>query len=129
MKLRYFSFFILFFFTVNVCAATYEHPGGMHPKQQIDFVKKKLQQEQQPYYDAYLQLIDYANAALVREDHALADFNVPGYYQEPEKHRANSKSLQSDAFDAYACALAYQLSGEEKYADKSLYHPQARLHN
>ncbi len=29
-------------------------------------------------------------------------------------------SLQSDAFDAYACALAYQLSGKKKYANEAL---------
>jgi hypothetical protein len=28
--------------------------------------------------------------------------------------------LQADAFNAYACALAYGLSGEKKYADRSL---------
>lgn len=91
----------------------------MHPQQQIDFVKSKIAEQEQPYYDAYLQLIVYADSALMNENHALSDFDVPGFYQEPQMHRQNSLALQSDAFDAYACALAYRLGGEEKYAHKA----------
>lgn len=104
----------------NVYAAAYEHPGGMHPKAQIDFVKQQIQQQNQPYYNAYLQLRAYADSALQHQHHALADFSVPGYYVKPEEHRQNSKSLQSDSFDAYASALAYQLTGEQQYAEKSI---------
>ncbi|MDB5262831.1 MAG: Polysaccharide lyase family 8, super-sandwich domain protein [Adhaeribacter sp.] len=101
-------------------AVGYVHPGGMHPKKQLDFVKKKVQQKQQPYYDAYRQLIAHADSALQEKTNALADFNVPGYYTDAKMHRINSKVLQTDGFNAYACALAYQLSGEKKYAEKSL---------
>ncbi len=110
----------VFFFHCCVCAVAYEHPGGMHPQEQLDFVKHQIQQKQQPYYEAYLQLIAYADTALLHTDHALADFNVPGYYVDAQMHRTHSRGLQSDAFDAYACALAYQLSGQEQYARKSL---------
>ncbi len=55
------------------------------------------------------------------ESHAMEDFNVPGYYIEPQLHRQNSRALQSDAFDAYACALAFRLGGEERYAEKAKY--------
>lgn len=100
-------------------AAGYDHPGGMHPKEQIGFVKEKIRQQQQPYYDAYLQLLSQADSALLGQTHALADFNVPGYYVDAKTHRLNSKGLQTDAFRAYACALAYQLSGRKKYAGKA----------
>jgi hypothetical protein len=94
--------------------------GGMHPKAQIDFVRKKIKRKEQPYYDAYIQLKEYADSAFLHPTDALADFNVPGYYIDAIGHRKNSLSLQGDAFDAYACALAYQLSGQKKYADESL---------
>jgi hypothetical protein len=29
--------------------------------------------------------------------------------------------LQSDSFNAYACALAYRLSGKQEYANKTIY--------
>ncbi|CAF1270624.1 unnamed protein product [Didymodactylos carnosus] len=93
----------------------------MHPKYQIDFVKLKVFNKQQPYYDAYHQLISHADAAFNHTTHALADFAVPGYYVHAEMHQKNSAGLQSDAFDAYACALAYHISGDQsKYADQSL---------
>jgi hypothetical protein len=96
------------------------HPGGMHPAGQIEFVKKQIQKKNQPFYDGYLQLIKYADSAAARPTHALADFNVPGYYIDPANHRKNSRSLQSDSFDAYASALAFQLSGDKKYAEQSI---------
>ena len=98
----------------------YNHPGGMHPKSQLEYVKKQIKTKQQPHWDAYQQLIVYADSALQKPAEALADFSVPGYYVNALMHRKNSKSLMSNAFGAYACALAWQLSGEKKYADKSL---------
>ncbi|KAA0994138.1 alginate lyase family protein [Dyadobacter sp. UC 10] len=92
----------------------------MHPKSQLDYVKKQIKTRQQPHWDAYQQLIVYADSALQKPAEALADFSVPGYYVNALMHRKNSKSLMSNAFGAYACALAWQLSGEQKYADKSL---------
>ncbi len=93
--------------------------GGMHPKQQIDFVKKQIKKGVQPYSQAYSQLILKASEALNAQDHAIANFAVPGFYDNPEEHVKNSQSLQTDAFNAYACALAYALGKEEKYAVKA----------
>lgn len=104
----------------NLFAKVYPHPGGMHPESQIEFVRGMIETGTQPYYNAYLQLIEKAEASFGDDIHAMADFNVPGYYQDAEGHRRNSKYLQSDAFNAYACALAWQLSGEDKYAFRAL---------
>ncbi len=95
-------------------------PGGMHPRVQIDYVKKQIKAKKQPFLDGYHQLLKYAATAQMHETHALIDFSVPGYYVDSANHRKNSKSLQSDSFDAYACALAYQLSGEAKYAQEAI---------
>jgi hypothetical protein len=111
---------LLFFSFTTYSSAQFPHPGGMHPKAQVDFVKKKIKSKEQPYYNAYLQLVKYADSAFQQPVHALSDFSVPGYYVDPVNHRKNSLSLQSDAFDAYACAVAYQLSGKKKYADEAL---------
>jgi hypothetical protein len=95
-------------------------PGGMHTQAQLDFVKKQIKGKTQPYYDGYIQLIKYADAAKTHDTKALADFQVPGYYSDSANHRKNSKALQSDSFDAYACALAYQLSGDKKYVGEAI---------
>jgi hypothetical protein len=91
----------------------------MHPETQIDFVKRQLKQKEEPYYSAYLQLKEAADKALPMPDHALEDFSVPGYYQKPQEHRENSLSLQTDAFNAYCCALAYRLGAGNKYGAKA----------
>ncbi|CAF1165087.1 unnamed protein product [Adineta ricciae] len=107
--------------TKRATTKAFTHPGGMHPQQQIDFVRTKVSQREQPYYDAYTQLIKSADAAFNHSTHELADFSVPGYYVNATMHQKNSAGLQSDSFDAYACALAYHLSGfQTKYADQSL---------
>lgn len=101
--------------------SAYNHPGGMHPKSQIDFVKQKLSQNEQPYANAYRQLIGFANAALNHTTHAVADFDVPGAYVNLTMHQQASINLGGDSFDAYSCALAYHLSnGQSKYANQSL---------
>ena len=98
---------------------TAQKKGYMHPEVQIAFVKKQIEQKQEPLSMACRQLIATADSVLSIPHHALEDFSVPGYYQNPEGHQRNSKSLQTDAFNAYCCALAYRLSGEKKYGGKA----------
>lgn len=95
--------------------------SGMHPDTQVQFVKRQIELKKEPYYQAYLQLLAFADTALAQKQHALTDFAVPGFYVDPDGHRNNSKSLQSDSFNAYACALAYRLSGKKKYGKKAIY--------
>ena len=109
---------------ILLCTArlyAYEHPGGMHPKQQIDYVKEQVKLRKEPFYSAYLQLLAKADSVLSLNEHALADFSVPGYYVKPLEHRKNSLSIQADGFAAYSCALAWELSGKKAYAEKALY--------
>lgn len=94
---------------------------AMHPTKQIEFVKEQLKQQKEPFYSAYNQLRHYADSILLMEQHALVDFAVPGYYDKPKEHRANSLAIQYDAFSAYCLALAYRLSGEERYGEKAIY--------
>ena len=114
-------FLIIFFVFFNTTLFGYEHPGGMHSKAQIRFVRHEIKHKNEPYYAAFHQLLNITDTVLSKEHHALADFSVPGFYKKPEEHIKNSKSLATDAFNAYACALAWQLSGEEKYAKHALY--------
>lgn len=70
----------------------------MYPDAQIQFVKKQIELKKELFFQAYLQLLDYADAALSRPNNALTDFTVPGFYVNPVGHRNNSRSLQSDSF-------------------------------
>lgn len=95
--------------------------NGMHPQQQIDFVKKQLKAKKEPYLSAYKSLLVKADSALLVQQHAVEDFSIPGFYADKDAHRRTSLALQVDGFSAYSCALAYQLSGKTKYADKAVY--------
>ena len=97
------------------------HNHSMHPEKQIQFVKKKIKQKEEPYYTAYRQLIYYADSIQEMKQQALVDFAVPGYYVKPDEHRANSLAIQQDAFGAYCSALAYRLSDNKKYGKKACY--------
>lgn len=110
---------LLLGYSTNILA--FEHPGGMHPKRQIEFVRKQIKLKNEPYFSAYHQLLVKADSSLTVNYHALADFNVPGFYQKPLEHKKNSLTIQIDGFSAYSCALAWQLTGEKKYAEKALY--------
>lgn len=114
------GFVVLFsFFTSTSKAIT--HPSGMHPQVQLDFVKQQIKNKKQPYLSAYQQLILKADSALLVEQHAVEDFAIPGFYVKKEEHRQRSLALQVDGFSAYSCALAWQLTGKSRYAEKAVY--------
>lgn len=98
---------------------SFAQKGYMHPDSQIDFVIHQVKQNAEPYGSAYRQLMDSVNKAMDVPDHALVDFSVPGYYIKPEEHKKNSLSIQTDAFNAYSCALAYRLGAGEKYGKRA----------
>ncbi len=112
--------FIIFFSLTGFALNSYAG-HSMHPTSQILYVKKKITEQQEPYYSAYKQLIHYADSILQSSHHALTDFAIPGFYDKPQEHRKNSLALQQDAFAAYCSALAYQLSGTKKYGEKACY--------
>lgn len=94
---------------------------SMHPLKQVNYVLKQIKAQHEPYYSAYQQLIHDADSILAVPHHALIDFAVPGFYVNPEEHRANSLALQQDAYAAYCSALAYTLSGKIEYGEKACY--------
>jgi hypothetical protein len=111
---KIFAIIIFFSLSPGLCQAQ-----GMHPEGQIARVKEEIKSKNPRITKAYKQLLIKADSALVVQNHALEDFSVPGRYKEPEQHKKNSQSLQVDAFNAYACALAYRLSGKEIYGQKA----------
>lgn len=113
------ALFITFIFIF--CAGDGYSNHGMHPLTQIDYVKSQIKKKKEPYYSAYERLIYYADSLQGVSHHALVDFSVPGYYDKPLEHRANSLALQRDAFGAYCSALAYRLSDKKKYGEKACY--------
>lgn len=99
--------------------AVFQHPGGLYTQAQINDIKTKVQAGQQPWKAASDALIAEANQRLDDPLHALANFNVPPYYDNPAANEAASAGITADASAAYVTALAYRLTGNVAYANKA----------
>jgi hypothetical protein len=102
---------------------TAEHPGGLHSQAEIDATKLNVQQNIQPWKDAFDKLIAKADESLTHVSQAVQDFYAPGYYSDAEGSLAAKGLIHEDASAAYFCALAYQLdesSQRTQYADKAV---------
>ncbi|CAF1421729.1 unnamed protein product [Adineta ricciae] len=53
-----------------VKTTSFVHPGGIHPQEQLDFVKEKVAQKEQPYFNAYLQLLNKTAQAYASNESA-----------------------------------------------------------
>ena len=104
-------------------AEGFEHPGGLHSKQQIETTRKQVALGVQPWADACRSLLAEAAANLQKEPQPMADFSVPGFYVDPRGHRDIMGRLSEDAWVAYSCAVAYQVATGEsrvRYGDKAI---------
>lgn len=97
---------------------TWVHPGIFVSKQQLDFVAEKVQHSESPWSEAYDSMLSYnlstpTRTAKPREVVECGPTSTPnlGCYEERE-----------DSMAAYINALAYWISGNEAYAEKSIYY-------
>ena len=95
------------YFPTQALAAA--HPGGLHSQLQISITKQKIEQNMQPWENAYDELIARANGYLSHSSQAVEDFYAPGYYSDPEGSLAAKRLIQGDGVAAYTLALSYQL--------------------
>ncbi len=92
-------------------------PGGFYTPAQIAFVIGKIQAHEQPWADAFDQLRSSVGRVHGREPHAIASYNVPGYYQDQKGFFAATGGITGDADAAYVLALAYRLGDGPQDAD------------
>lgn len=92
-------------------------PKLMHTASQISIVKQQLNNGFTNA--AYVRLQTQANSALNLIPNVPTDYNVPGYYQDKEGHRAAKKPLDETGDAAYSLALLYHFTGDFKYATKA----------
>lgn len=92
------------------------HPGVVIGQQQLDFVKSKVEAKQSPWFDAYQSLVSsrFGNINLESNPRAVVDC---GYYNKPDN---GCYEEEQDGLSAYATALLWYVTGEQKYADRSI---------
>ena len=92
-------------------AAELVHPGLLHSKQDLDFVKSKIAQKAQPWTKALTEL------------KKLSPENRKPHFQARLTGQSNFPPMDNmtrDGAAAYACALIWYYTGEKKYADNAI---------
>ncbi len=123
--------FLVFTFVMSVClvisgvavAQVFEQAGGLHTRRQVEAARTRIAASEHPWKAAYDALLKQVHSGLDTPTEAVADFNVPGFYHDAEGHRSALRALAHDAWRAYSCAVAYQLTTDDKriqYAEKAL---------
>ncbi|MFF1823339.1 alginate lyase family protein [Kribbella sp. NPDC058245] len=96
--------------------AVFAHPGVGVSRAQLDFVKAKVQAGAQPWTDAYNQAKNSAYGSLSRTPTPRAVVEC-GPYSDPNLGCTNERQ---DAIAAYTDAVIWYISGDVRYAQKSI---------
>lgn len=64
-------------------------------------------------------LLQAADLCLQAGCHAVAIWDIPGFYYDAAGHTAAKQQMEADAQAAYTTALAYRMTGNPAYADKA----------
>ncbi|MHB1462177.1 MAG: alginate lyase family protein [Armatimonadota bacterium] len=96
----------------------------------ITYIQRELRAGNPVISEAYQQLIGNAEASMaLSPDPIVGEVRVPGFYtSKREEHRAVVRRIRKDSNAANCLALAYAISKERKYADKSKEYLYAWVH-
>ncbi|KAI4229906.1 MAG: hypothetical protein LQ349_006327 [Xanthoria aureola] len=97
--------------------ATFQHPGVLVNKAQLDFVKSKVASRAQPWYDAYTAMLADRLASSTRSP---TPFQTVACGSRSENPDTGCNEEREDALAAYANALAWYISGSKSYATKAI---------
>jgi hypothetical protein len=90
------------------------HPGAMISQSQLDFIKERVNGNEQPWLDAYNALLEDVKVAVAPSPHVIVEC---GSYSIPD---VGCKVERDDSISAYGNALAWAISGETKYAQQAI---------
>jgi hypothetical protein len=92
------------------------HPGVLDSRASLDFVKAKVAAKQQPWLNAYNQMLGHNLLSQSRQPKPRATVEC-GSYSNPDYGCTDERQ---DALAAYGNALAWYISGDAKYAQKAI---------
>ncbi len=98
----------------------FSHPMTVISGSELNMIRHYVDQQIEPQYTAYLKLIAEAEEAQSFVPDAPATMNIMGGYEPNSNLNDIREQLWRNCHAAYASALAYQFTGEAKYADKAL---------
>jgi hypothetical protein len=102
--------------TADAAPITFSHPGVLVSRAQLDFVKSQVAAKAQPQLAAYNQMMASTYASLSRTPKPRATVEC-GSYSNPNYGCTDERE---DAIAAYTDALAWYITGNAAYAQKSI---------
>ncbi|MCU7728665.1 alginate lyase family protein [Actinoplanes sp. KI2] len=102
--------------TADAAPIAFNHPGVLVSRAQLDFVKGRVAAGAQPWLAAYNQMMASSYASLARTPKPRATVEC-GSYSNPNYGCTDERE---DAIAAYTDALAWYLTGNAAYAQKSI---------
>lgn len=125
--MRNFSFFLLATFLTgillltSVSSAQKKQSGYVYlTTERIQEIQEDIREQRQPVYEAFLQLQEYISQHSGIVPDVPQTWYVPGFYDDAEGHRQAKNGLRDQANTAYALALMFRLTGDTRYADRSV---------
>jgi len=94
----------------------FTHPGIMHSRAELDFVKAKVAEGEEPWKSAWEELRGHDISGLDWNPSPVADV-VRGPYNRPDIGGTN---LMRDGAAAYSHAIQWYVTGNQPYADKAI---------
>ena len=106
-------------FSLGGWAQGFIHPGILHTQADFDRVKEKLATGQEPWVSAYEKLTSSSHVDLNWKPAPTTKIiRDGGTVWEPDP--TNYWNAYRDVATAYQCALVWKISGDTRYADKSI---------
>lgn len=86
----------------------------------LERLASRLRAGEEPQASAFKAVLSEAEAAMARDPAPPRSFHVPFRYLDKEGHYRGKAALQRDSNGAYALALAYRMTGEERFAGQAV---------
>ncbi len=97
-------------------AKAFAHPGLLHSREELDFIKQKLADDEEPWKTAWNELQSSRSASLTYTPKPRASV-VRGANNNPNR---GSSEMTRDSEAAYTHALAWSLTGKKAHAKKAI---------
>ncbi len=94
----------------------FTHPGILHSRAELDFVKRKVAEGEEPCKSAWEELCHHGISELDWDPNPVANV-VRGPYNRPD---IGGTSLMRDGAAAYSHAIQWYVTGKQAHADKTI---------
>ena len=96
--------------------AGFVHPGMLHNQAELDFIKQKVQAEEEPWLSGWKKLLEAEVSSMDWKSGAIADV-LRGSYNKPDIGASN---LERDASAAYSQSIQWAVTGDRRHALKTI---------